>query len=75
MIVNELNLPISIEEFLNMVHAIENKVLPDVAILPGLLIDFLFFNLKIIYVNFFCQSSYQFTIFKHVIIIIIIIKL
>jgi len=36
MIVNELNLPISIEEFLIMVHAIENKVLPDVAILPGL---------------------------------------
>lgn len=35
MIVNELNLPISIEEFLNLVHAIENKVLPNVAILPG----------------------------------------
>jgi len=36
MVVNELNLPISIEEFLNMVHAIENKVLPNVPILPGL---------------------------------------
>lgn len=35
MIVNELNLPISVEEFIIMVHAFENKVLSDVGILPG----------------------------------------
>lgn len=35
MVVDELNLPISIEEFLSMVHAFENKVLSDVDILPG----------------------------------------
>jgi len=36
MVVNELNLPISVEEFIIMVHAFENKVLSDVGLLPGL---------------------------------------
>jgi len=36
MVVNELNLPISIEEFIIMVHAFENKILSNVGVLPGL---------------------------------------
>lgn len=35
MVVNELKLPISIEEYISMVRAYENKVLSDVDILPG----------------------------------------
>jgi len=35
MVVNELNLPISIEEFMIMVREFENKVLSDVGLLPG----------------------------------------
>lgn len=35
MIVNELKLPVSIEEYVNMVRAFENKVLSDVDLLPG----------------------------------------
>lgn len=35
MVVKELKLPISVEEYINMVRAFENKVLSDVGILPG----------------------------------------
>lgn len=35
MVVKELKLPISIEEYINMVRAFENKVLSEVDILPG----------------------------------------
>jgi len=35
MVVNELKLPISIEEYSDMVRAYENKVLSDVPLLPG----------------------------------------
>jgi len=35
MVVSELNLPISIEEFIIMIRTFENKVLSDVDILPG----------------------------------------
>lgn len=35
MVVNELKLPISVEEYINMIRTFENKVLSDVDILPG----------------------------------------
>lgn len=35
MVVNELKLPISIEEYISMVRAFESKVMPDVDLLPG----------------------------------------
>lgn len=35
MVVKELKLPISVEEYINMVRAFENKVLSEVDILPG----------------------------------------
>jgi len=35
MVVSELKLPISIEEYINMVRAFEIKALSDVDILPG----------------------------------------
>lgn len=35
MVVNELKLPISIEEYINMVRDIESKVMSDVEVLPG----------------------------------------
>jgi len=36
MVVNKLKLPISIDEYINMVRAFEIKVMADVDILPGL---------------------------------------
>lgn len=50
-VVNELKLPISIEEYMHMVREIKSKVMSDVDVLPG----FYFF---IIYFNFilFCQK-------------------
>lgn len=35
MVVNELKLPISVEEYISMVRAFESKVMSDVDILPG----------------------------------------
>lgn len=35
MIVNELKLPIPVEEYIDMVHTYENKFLSDVDVLPG----------------------------------------
>jgi hypothetical protein len=35
MVVNELKLPISIEEYINMVREFESKVMSDVDVLPG----------------------------------------
>lgn len=35
LVVSELKLPISVEEYIYMIHAIENKVMSDVDILPG----------------------------------------
>lgn len=35
LVVSELKLPVSVEEYINMIHAIENKVMSDVDILPG----------------------------------------
>lgn len=35
MVVSELKLPISVEEYINMVRAFENKVMSDVELLPG----------------------------------------
>lgn len=45
MVVNELNLPISIEEYITMVRALENKVMSNVHILPGSY--FIFYSSKI----------------------------
>lgn len=35
MVVNELQLPVSVEEYINMVREFENKVMSDVDVLPG----------------------------------------
>lgn len=35
MVVNELKLPVSIEEYTTMIRALENKVMSNVDILPG----------------------------------------
>lgn len=42
MVVNELKLPISIEEYMKMVRSFENKVMSDVDILPGSYYTFFF---------------------------------
>lgn len=49
MVVNELNLPISVEEYINMVRAIKSKVMSDVDVLPGFY--YLFCYLKKIKIN------------------------
>lgn len=35
MVISELNLPLSVEEYVNMVHEFESKVMSDVNVLPG----------------------------------------
>lgn len=43
MVVDELKLPISIEEYVYMVRAFESKVMSDVDLLPGYYFLFLYF--------------------------------
>lgn len=47
MVVNELKLPISIEEYINMVRAFETKILSDVDMLPGSYFLYKLYNNKV----------------------------
>lgn len=58
LVVSELKLPVSVEEYINMIHAIENKVMSDVDVLPGSY--FLFYAFWQSYIYIYINNLFDF---------------